>query len=370
MRRISAIIIFLIGTAISSLAQIDTININRLEVNGKVGAITEYTFTAGLNKAGKVVKRTMTDKVFAVDKERRKSNFSYTFDSLRQETRYVTYYSPGNIEKEKFYNYSNGRIVNTKAIYHFSDATPVVEEKYDYNDKGLMCQCKTYRDEGLLYTEVYTYDERNNMIEMQETKWDGSKGSFTKYNREYVGNREVYCKKIEKSVVEGFADMTMTMEERRSYNPIGKLLAYYVNADNLIINDTHYIYNDDGSTDSIFVLGSAKELLWTEKYKYDTLGRVVLHNTIQAEGDYVTRKYTYNSNGRTEKVTEKEDGVTTFRTYVYNNQNNIIKYTNGNVSYKYIIQYDPKGNWTKIIEYRNNKPTLIRERKISYHELL
>lgn len=339
-----------------------------MEVKGKMATLTEYTYTAGLNKAGKMVKRSMTDKTFAIDKEKRKSNHAYAFDSLRQQTRYATYYSPGNIEKEKLFNYSNGRIVNTKATYHFSDATPVVEEKFDYNDKGLMCQCKTYRDGGLLFTEVYTYDEKNNLIEMQETKWDGSKGSSKKYTREYAGGKEIYCKEYDKSVMDGFANMNTTMEERRSYDPNGILMSKYVNADNFIVNDTHYIYNDNGSIDSLYVLGFVKELLWTEKYKYDELNRIISHHLKQTNGDYQNKQYIYSENGKTEKIREKSDGVTRIKTYVYNDKNLITKYTSGNITYKYVYQYDVKGNWTKIVEYKNNRPTLIRERKISYHD--
>lgn len=367
MKRINLIIVFLIVSVVSAMAQIDTININRLEVKSRVATITEHTYTAGLNKAGKIIKRSMTDKTFAIDKENRKSNYSYVFDSLRQETKYVTYYSPGNIEKEKLYNYSNGKIVNTKATYHFSDATPVVEEKFDYNDKGLMCQCKTYRDEGLVFTEVYTYDERNNMVEIQETKWDGSKGSSKKYMRKYEGDKEIYCKEYSVSICEGFSDMTTTMEERRSYSPDGMLISYYVNADNFIVNDTYYIYNENGSVDSLYVLGFVKELLWTEKYKYDELNRVISHYIKHTDGDYKNEEYIYSQNGKTEKIKGKQDGVNCNWTYVYNDKNLITKYTTGNVTYKYVYQYDVKGNWTKIIEYKNNRPILIRERKIAYY---
>lgn len=107
------------------------------------------------------------------------------------------------------------------------------------------------------------------------------------------------------------------------------------------------------------------KLEWIQKYKYNENG-LNINITYDSPNGQKIREYTYEYNNK-KKIQEKVVDENGIKYYKYNDYTDVIEYKENEDIYRYDYTYDKKGNWTKIIEYRNTIPILIKERNITYY---
>lgn len=347
--------IFLFIYSVKSSAQIDTISITRLNLNGNVKKVYEFTFNA-IDKLGVIQKGEMVDEKFAIDKEYRKTNVSYSFNEKTFQTEYAEYWDPTSIKKIKHYSYLNGNISNTSEKMLFSDATITIKETFKYNGIGLVESCIRYRNDNLFEKYLYSYDTKNNITKEMNIDSNGDIEKETTYERRYLQGKEIFCKKND-------PDYGIDIRETK-YDSIGRLITEKVNYDNNFIRVIKYSYTDFNKIKSKIECNEDGDLVVSTNYKYDDLHRLIEIKYIFSDGKCTTTSIVYDGDTQIESSTmydgNKENKVI--------RQGNIIEYKKNNDTFKYEYIFDKKGNWTKITEFKNTIPTFIRERGILYYD--
>ena len=113
------------------------------------------------------------------------------------------------------------------------------------------------------------------------------------------------------------------------------------------------------------------------KFKYDDDGNRIEGTIYDEEGELAAKlknKYDDDGNMIEEKQYDKEGELTYKWEYEYDDDGNPIEEkhtdylsdTKEKTTYEY-EEYDKKGNWTKRIWYRDDKPYRIEEREIEYY---
>jgi hypothetical protein len=347
--------IFLLICSIKSSAQIDTICITRLNLNGNVKKVSEFTFKA-IDKLGTIQKGEMVDEKFSIDNEYRKTNISYSFNEKTLQTEYAEYWNPTSIKKIKNYSYLNGNISDTFEKMLFSDATITIKEIFKYNGIGLVESCIRYRNDNLFEKYLYTYDTKNNITKELNIDSNGDIEKETTYERRYMQGKEVFCKKID-------PDYGIDIKETK-YDSIGRLITEKINYDNNFIRVIKYSYTYFSKIKSKIEFNEDGDLVVSTNYKYDDLHRPVEIKNVFSDGKCTTTSIVYDGDTLIESSTmsdgNKENKV------IY--QGNIIEYKKNNDTFKYEYVFDEKGNWTKMTEFKNTVPTFIRERRILYND--
>lgn len=347
--------IFLLICSVKSSAQVDTICITRLNLKGNVKKVSEFTFKA-IDKLGVIQKGEMTDEKFVIDNEYRKTNVSYSFNEKTLQTEYVEYWDPTSIKKIKHYSYLNGNISDTFEKMLFSDVTITIKEIFKYNGTGLVESCIRYRNDNLFEKYLYAYDTRNNITKELNINSNGDIEKETTYERRYFQGKEVYCKKND-------PDYGIDIRETK-YDSIGRLITEKVNFDNNFIRVIKYSYTDFNKLKSKIERNEDGNLVVSTNYKYDDLQRPIEIKYVFNDGKCTTRSIVYDGDTQIQSSTiydgNKENKVV--------RQGNIVEYKKNNDTFKYEYVFDKEGNWTKITEFKNTIPTLIRERSILYYE--
>ncbi len=346
--------ILLIICSIKNFAQIDTINIDKLNLKGNIKEVTEFTFKA-IDKFGIIQKGEMVDDKFAIDDEYRKTNITYSFDEHTQQIEYKEYWNPTSIKNIKTYSYQNGHIYETSEKMLFSDATIKIREIFKYNTLGLMESCTRYRNNALFEKYLYTYDEENNITKELNINSSGEIDKETIYEREYLQGKEIYLK-------ESNSDGEVNIKQIK-YDHFGRLEREYVNYNNDFIRTIKYSYTDFNKPESIIECDDNGKSIVNTQYKYDDSCRPIEIKQIFSEGKPSITFITYEGTTIKESLSkyngDKESKII--------NNGNIIKYQINNNEFQYEYIFDKEGNWIRITEFKNTVPTIIRERTILYH---
>jgi len=193
------------------------------------------------------------------------------------------------------------------------------------------------------------YDKKGNKIEVNE--YDAYEGNLLwKYTYKYdeKGN------KIEFIVF----DSDDSLDEKYTYKYDEKgdqieLIGY--DSDGNFIGKHTYKYDEKGNKIETNYYNSDNSLEYKHTYKYDEKGNQIETNLYNSDGS-LDNKATYKA------------------TYKYDEEGNKIEEnwcdSDGNPSNKYTFQYeyDEYNNWTKKIEFKNEFPKTIAERKYQYYE--
>lgn len=218
-----------------------------------------------------------------------------------------------------------------------------------YNEKGNVIELNNYKSEGSLSSMYsYKYNDKENIIELNIYNSDGSLDIKHSYKYDNKGNNT---------------------EEQHTKNGRSWLDTYkYDSKGNIIENKS---YNVDGG------------LIMTRICKYDENGNKIKDSELCIFDKKLSNNYTYKYDkygNEIEKITYDSDSTLISRwTYKYDNNRNIIEESgflideyepSGSLSrtliYKY--EFDQQGNWIKKIEFENNIPTCIFERKYEYYD--
>ena len=232
---------------------------------------------------------------------------------------------------------------------------------YSYDNKENMIDLKSYNSDGSLkYQDTYMYDYKGNMIE--ENQSFGRVKTTYKYNDN--GDKiegECFSNGFMKFTWKFYYDDKCNLIEEYICIPFPKTdrkNIYKYDSNGKMIEAIHYKYDGDLDFKETskwcnkgnlierninYSDGSSKK----NTYKYDDKGRKIEENSFSTNGNIETRKF-YDKGNEIESNHYNSDGS--------------LDYKN---TYKY--DYDATGNWIKIIIFENGIAKIIVEREIEYY---
>ena len=299
-------------------------DLERLNLKGKVKTL-KWTPYEAVEKFGEVTKGEI-----AIGE-----NYSIVFNEEGNMIERKKYLSSGKPYEKYVYKYdSNHNLIeeNYSSYGEFESKT-----KYKYDDRGKRIEKAEYNSEGSLSgKEVYKYDEKGNKIEIQNIASNGDKygkGIF-KYNKKN--------KLVEKN---------------------------YYRSDGNLIKKGIFIYNENG--DLIEEKDSDKNFNMEVVAEYKDKGiKIISHDS--DDNINLQTKVVFNSNFFRKMALKYKDILSMFDVVddldvaegkVYDSKNDSLM-----TAVKYTYDYDMKGNWTKRIEYQNEKLKGLVGREITYYE--
>ena len=215
----------------------------------------------------------------------------------------------------------------------------------NFNERG--CYSKiTYVDSygtDVGYTD-YLYNDKNELF--SEQNYDAEGGFSDKRNYSYDEKKRVY--------------EILLINSGDGLN--GSVLVDYDDKENLVTEST---YNARG------------KLLNKEIRKMDKKGLPIETKIYNGENNLVNyRKETFDKNGlRTELTVLSPDEEVLMKIFFeYDNKENLVSQEgideNGKAfrPMRFEYEFDKQGNWTKRVEYIDNKPTFLLERQFEYYE--
>lgn len=204
------------------------------------------------------------------------------------------------IEEGKYDNYSDGGLLY-KIIYTYDNKEILIEGNY-FNTNDIF-----------LRKETYLYDKFGSMIEKISTNFDGSFGGKSTFKYDAFGNKNeeiIYSSPNQSSKITYQYDSIRNKIEENHYNITGVLHA-------------------------------------SIKYKYDKQ-RLMIEEENENKLYNTTTTYKYDINGN--KIEENSEG----------------SFLGEKLIFKY--DYDKYHNWTRQVVFKENKPIYIIEREILYYE--
>ena len=308
-----------------------------------------------------------------------KENYTYSFDERGNEIEFIKYDKEGNIWNKEIKKYNEkDRLLYSKDIALLGeDKTYVEEYSYSYNDKGLLIEEKSYKedpDTGIFHRrELYKYNNDQKLIE----------NSY--YSNDSLKRRVLYWYDNKRNLSRKFFYLNNEpyIDTKFEYNHIGNLVK---KTENHIKTDYKYVekyeYNaknrfilftkEDNYTKEIILKNIYKDGLLIESYdnRYDNIHIIYLYKNQKLiekiisknffNGCYynhIKEKILYDEKGRIKKSFDyNQNVIERTYTYYYDNKNRIIKtellYTGDKKEY-WIDNYDTAGNLIETI-YKND----------------
>jgi YD repeat-containing protein len=216
----------------------------------------------------------------------------------------------------------------------------------------------------LLFIPLVSCDKKNSLSELN---LNGKvKSVVTSYYEAEEKFRDIEKGELEYSIEQEFND-DGNIVEGNSYNKEGELTS-----------KSKFKYDDDGNLIEETIYDKEGELTYKWEYEYDDDGNLIESNRYNKEGELNFKlKFKYDDGNLIEEKQYNEEGELTDKwEFKYDDDGNQIKVKHTDYSsdtketttstYKY-EEYDKKGNWTKRVLYRDDKPYQIQEREIEYY---
>ena len=271
-----------------------------------------------------------------------------------------------NYDHEYYYLFDEkGNITQTNK---YDNSNKLIEEKkflYSYNENDLLTKELYYKNNHLISSYTYKYDEHANKIE--ETYEDTQKNY--KYIRKYKyddKNRLIFVK-------EKNTDREDTLNIfKRTYKD-GLLMEEYYGEENYSYIHTYFYENKKLKT-------KKEESSSFEGCYFTNTETIYTHNDKELPIScdvYISHKlqnnitYEYDEKGKEIKCvyTFPDDSqYNSYVTYQYDKKGNLIEENNSRLSEKIIYFYDEHNNWIKQEVYYNDKLSHIYERIFTYYE--
>lgn len=255
-----------------------------------------------------------------------------------------------NNDNNRAKNDLNGKIKSVKESYYRAGNTEgdfklrSINET-TFNKEGNKTSYIQYTSDGdTISKQLYTYDDKNNLIEDNLYNSYGGLSSNTTYKYDSKGNR------VEEILFE------------EGYSPSKE--SYKYDDRNNIIEKKQY--NPEG-------------ICWNKiRYKYDETGKMVEENHLAPDDAHIEKKlYKYDDNGNVIEV-QSLSSLNRSHNYktlsMYDDKNNLIEYSyiqDGNSApFKttYSYEFDEPGNWIKSTEFKDDIPQNKTEREIEYFD--
>lgn len=248
----------------------------------------------------------------------------YKHDTKGNEIEYNFFDATVSLKSRGTYEYdAKGNVVEEN---HY-DSTGILDSKYNYqyDERGNEIMARSYNSElQLKKKKTNKYDEKGNLIETIENSYE-SDGSLSYIRRkQYVEDGNLI--ETDKSYSEGY----LVIESKRICDAYGRQIEFHLKDYDLL---------------GILVREA------TDWSSYDEKGNLLEHK--KEEIWHIDRTF----------IVEKDDTgkpiVRTEKKYLSEGKNYYSKR-----SYQY--SYDKYGNWTRRIEFKDDKPSFIEEREYEY----
>lgn len=338
------------------------LDIDEFKVKGNVESLNEFRYNA-IDQLGTIIKGTITKEDFVEGITNSKKNFSVSFDTLGNFLSFNEFNNISSPWHTNEYIYTDKRLTSINEKFFASDENIDMKYIYKYDNVGNKIEVSSYRNETLFSKNIYKYLTKPNGKEIVEIDYDYDGSISSRYLKEFdtKGNKIKHI----------------------TFDALGKEKSAFL-----------YTYNEKGyNTECIYRWKDETGkggIKWVSKY--DNSGKVLIENRYDLMNKLQnTHMFKYNSDGlliggiveypngkkilqynniyegkmKIKKIEVDKDGT---KTYKYNKLGDIIEYEDKEVTYRYDYIYDEKENWTKIIEYKNTIPILIKERVISYYD--
>lgn len=343
-------------------AQIDTINIKRLLLNGKVKKIQDFSYILEKNDKGKVSVGGITFEKMPINEdwniEREatkysKTNIEYAFDRMGRNTDVVTYYAENQPFGGMSFTYDgSGKIIKSKTIFTMSDGDFVVDKKYFYNEKKRLVKIDEQEGGEWLLTITFKYDDLGNCIERNKV---ASQSVLEKDIQNYEKKNLILEKKIRPNY---------TKEKRYSYNKSDKVIftEEIFPEQNIFLKVQNEYDSEHNLIKTRHINEDNQETICEYKYKKGKLIQSICTATDDPDF-YVETNYAYANSKEIEIVKTKKEEVSK---KVYE-KGLLISHKTPEFEYRYKYTFDKKGNWQEVVMYENDVPSRIRVRKIEYY---
>lgn len=239
-----------------------------------------------------------------------------------------------------------------------------------YNDKGKITSYAQYNKFGILEdNDTYFYDIKGHLIKVRYEEYGKLKSiSIIKYDNS--GSLL--------EVLSLTGDSIKTHRTTYKKSPDGKLIeksCVNTTADTLVYKTVDEL-DANGNTLVTKVYNKENNLVRIWRSQYDQMNNTTIYEEFDAN-DKLISKVTYDYSYYPDKTIKTDiiytNGVITGKDFfdVYGNSTKAIAYSGDKSNditskdvYKY--EYDPKGNWTKKVEYENGEVSTSEVRKIEY----
>lgn len=282
--------------------------------------------------------------------------------------------------KEKF-----GEIAKEKITWDKYGNYPIV-----FNESGNQIENNIYPYGTLESKSIYKYDEKGNMIELNEYSSDGDLKNKSIFKYDDEGNPtdcDVYESdgSLENQIVWVFAN-----NKRKEYKKLdskGNIVSKFI-----------YKYDDDDLKETI-QFGLDGKLEKKYRFKYDNNGNQTESKEVSPDGNLiklVTSIFDEDNNEIERNIYDSKEKLENKHTYKYDKQNKLIEHKNddidwGTFTYRYnekgnlyeqvnfnlkkentfnlknTFKYDNVGNWIEKTEVKGIIPKTITERQIIYY---
>lgn len=383
------ILILLLLTSIKFNAQIlesyiDTTSLKSLGVVGKVASISDFSFKA-IDKNGVVTKGQQLENSYSEEEKYRWQESLYFDKSVKEKIGAIHNYNvKGKITRESKYNTSDYTVKDyvyalnsVNQITQIKEASSRVDydgeinnilfhSKITYHTKDQVKQIDVHRNQEI-WKRIITEYTNGNVTTEKVFDYEGNLVEFCNY--EYFNGKLLSLKHIKKDFNEN-REMYIRDEKVKKFNDKG-LLIYQSNKFSYEDGDTfadenEYEYDELGrKIKSVLILNNDGHII--DKYFY-TEDKLVSIESYEKDNEkpYSITTFIYSEKGITENSLKTKDNTTKRRIYSNKGLLTKIELPSGDV-YSYEYTFDNKGNWTKVIEYKNTIPIKMRLRDIKYH---
>ncbi len=224
-------------------------------------------------------------------------------------------------------NTDNSQLTRTENI--FKDTLLIEENEYNLQDILTSKKQNVYDEKGNLKEELYFFKE--------ETVQYKNKYDYDSENRKVGDTR---YKKDTQDYITVFDYEGKNLVSRETTE----------GPDNKIVRTEKFTFDENGNLIKEYTFDSYDNSKTVDEYKYDAKNQKIARIVTENDKPVFKNTFAYDTKGNlTDVVTMNGDDT-------------VIQ----SLSYKY--EYDDKGNWTKKIVYKDNVPTVIVERRITYFE--
>jgi hypothetical protein len=345
----------------SGYSQLLKRDIEDFSVKGSVKSFNEFTYS-DIYKSGTIVKGHLSKDDFVEGEKGYKHNFFVLFDIDGNKLQYNEYNYPTQPWNTIQYIYTNKKLVLEVEKMVFSDGKIDIKTVYKYDKEGNKTEKIMDRNGAFFKKTVFKNLKTANGLEVEETVYDNDGSILEKSLKEYN------LKGIEIKAIEYNSDGEEKSAYSYTYNDEGvEIESIYRWNDDSGKGSTKWVKEYDNNGKIICVKTYSFDKLFNiRKYKYNEDGLILNWITESPNGQKIyERDYVYDNKKKVQETVEDKEGT---KKYKYNDNLNIVEYEESGNVYKYDYTYDKKGNWTKIIEYRNTIPVLRKERSITYYD--
>ena len=358
----TAVISLFLSVCSIGYAQIDTIHVETLQLNGKIKKVEDFSYILESDPKGdefidgqKYSRIPLNEdwRIELDEKKYSKTNISYLFDKSGKNIETTSFYAEKRPIGDVVFTYDDeGKVIKSVDNFNLSDGVFTVEKRFFYNEKKHLVKIDEYEGETWITTTTFKYDDLGNCIERNKV---ANVSSLEKDVRRYEQRNLIYENNIR---------LDYTKENKYMYNSENKVIESEVvyPKQGVFLKQKHD-YNGDYLVETKYLNEENQETICQYRYQGGKLVETVYTATDDPSFRFV-KKRIYGSSGDSEIIKKNNEVIAEKK---YNEKRLLKTHTISNFVYKYKYVFDKLGNWTKVVFYENETPTKVRFRTIQYY---